>query len=195
MSASTLVTDAVQDAGRLAALRDAGLLDTAPEEVFDRFTRLARELLDVDVSLVSLVDHDRQFFKSQAGLPEPWAGARQTPLSHSFCQRVVRTGQPLVVSDPKEDSRVAGNGAVRDLGVTGYAGVPLTLAGGQTLGAFCVITGEPHSWTDREMRTLHAARTRGSQRREPRASWRSAISSSRLGTSSTFWCRTRLVAA
>lgn len=154
MSQAELLSDPVHDGGRLAALRDAGLLDTASEAVFDRFTRLARELLGVDVSLMSLVESDRQFFKSQQGLPEPWAQARQTPLSHSFCQQVVRTGRPLVVSDARHDARVAGNLAIRDLGVIGYAGVPLTLADGNTLGAFCVVTAEPHVWTDREMRVL-----------------------------------------
>lgn len=154
MAQVEVLPDPVQDVGRLAALQDLGLLDTASEEVFDRFTRLARELLSVDVSLMSLVESDRQFFKSQQGLKEPWAEARQTPLSHSFCQQVVRTGQPLVVSDARHDERVTGNLAIRDLGVVGYAGVPLTLADGSTLGAFCVVTAEPHAWSDREMRVL-----------------------------------------
>ena len=65
----------VEDAGRLAALTRAGLLDTPSEESFDRLTRLATALLRVPVALVSLVDGDRQFFKSQQGLPEPWAPA------------------------------------------------------------------------------------------------------------------------
>jgi PAS domain S-box-containing protein len=78
----------VQDPARLKALRDACLLDTPAEESFDRLTRLASTILHAPVALVSLVDEDRQFFKSCVGLPEPWASRRETPLSHSFCQHV-----------------------------------------------------------------------------------------------------------
>src|SRR5919108_2857095 len=66
---------------RLAALHRTGLLDTPAEEAFDRLTRLAARLLGAPVALVSLVDEDRQFFKSAVGLPEPWASARSAPLS------------------------------------------------------------------------------------------------------------------
>ena len=90
--------EVVQDETRLDALRRTGLLDTPPEEVFDRLTRLVRRLLGAPVVLVSLVDADRQFFKSALGLPEPWATRRETPLSHSFCQHVVATGAPLAVA-------------------------------------------------------------------------------------------------
>ncbi len=70
---------------RLAALRRTSLLDTPPEEAFDRLTRLATRVLRVPVALVSLVDGDRQFFKSCVGLKEPLASLRQTPLADSFC--------------------------------------------------------------------------------------------------------------
>src|SRR5215218_10276873 len=94
---------------RLAALHEAGLLGAPAEERFDRLTRLARRLLGVPVALVSILDADRQFFLSAQGLPEPWAGLRQTPLSHSFCRSVVETGVPLSVGDAREDARVRGN--------------------------------------------------------------------------------------
>ncbi|HYQ27898.1 MAG TPA: hypothetical protein VER04_11790, partial [Polyangiaceae bacterium] len=71
---------------RWAALAESQLLDTPAEEAFDRFTRLAARWLNVPVALISLVDAERQFFKSAVGLPEPWASCRQTPLSYSFCQ-------------------------------------------------------------------------------------------------------------
>jgi hypothetical protein len=91
----TPLGSALRDEARLAALWRTGLLDTPPEEVFDRLTRLTRRMLDAPVALVSLVEADRQFFKSALGLPEPWATRRETPLSHSFCQHVVATGAPL----------------------------------------------------------------------------------------------------
>ena len=73
---------AVNDVDRLLALRATGLLDTPPEETFDRLTRLASRILRVPVSLISLVDAERQFFKSQIGLPAPYDTTRQTPLTH-----------------------------------------------------------------------------------------------------------------
>src|SRR5215218_1770618 len=105
---------------RLAALHEAGLLGAPAEERFDRLTRLARRLLGVPVALVSILDADRQFFLSAQGLPEPWAGLRQTPLSHSFCRSVVETGLPLSVADAREDARVRGNPAIEELGVVAY---------------------------------------------------------------------------
>ena len=75
---------AVRDPVRLSTLRRLCLLDTPPEEALDRLGRLATRVLRAPVALVSLVDSDRQFFKSAVGLPEPWATLRETPLSHSF---------------------------------------------------------------------------------------------------------------
>ena len=142
------------DAERLAALRDADLLDTPAEEAFDRFTRLASRLLRVPVALVSLVDADRQFFKSAVGLPEPWATWRQTPLSHSFCRHVVAAGRPLVVEDARRHPLLHDNLAIRDLGVIAYAGVPLAVAGGGVLGSFCAIDTQPRAWSADELSIL-----------------------------------------
>lgn len=92
---------AAVEAKRLAALQSTGLLDTPPEEIFDRWTELASRVLKTPVVLMSLVDRDRQFFKSEVGLPEPWAEKRETPLSYSFCQYVAASNQPLVVTDAR----------------------------------------------------------------------------------------------
>src|SRR5215212_1356552 len=108
---------ALDDPRRLDALRRTALLDTPAEEAFDRLTRLATRILRVPVSLVSLIDRDRQFFKSCVGLPEPWASARQTPMSHSFCQHAVVTARPLVIEDAREHPLVRENLAIPDLGV------------------------------------------------------------------------------
>ena len=150
------IAEAVNDPARLAALRDTGLLDSEAEEVFDRLTAVAREAVGADVSLVSLVDADRQFFKSAQGLGQPWADARETPLSHSFCQRVVAGEEPLVVTDAREDPALAHHLAVRDLGVIAYVGIPLTLRDGHTLGSFCAISRRPRSWSPGELRILDA---------------------------------------
>ena len=106
------------------------------------------------MSLVSLVDQDRQFFKSQYGLPSPWAEARQTPLSHSFCKHAVVTKQPLIVEDARQNELVADNLAVRDLSALAYAGIPLVLEDGHAVGSFCVIDTKPRSWSARELHIL-----------------------------------------
>ena len=95
--------DIIENEARLEALRRTSLLDSPPEEAFDRLTRLATAVLRVPVALVSLVDSDRQFFKSQCGLPEPLASSRQTPLTHSFCKHAVGSREPLVVADARLD--------------------------------------------------------------------------------------------
>ena len=147
-------TGGVLDPARLAELRRTGLLDSAAEEAFDRLTRLASRILRIPVALVSLVDEGRQFFKSQIGLPEPWASRRQTPLSHSFCQHVVNAQEPLIVADAREHPLVRDNLAVADLGVVAYAGFPLTTPEGRTLGAFCAIDSRPREWTPEEIEIL-----------------------------------------
>lgn len=103
---------------------------------------------------MSLVDGERQFFKSQVGLPEPWAAARQTPLSHSFCQWVVSGQENLVVDDAREHPALATHQAVRDLGVIAYAGVPLQAWHGEPIGSFCAIDLKAHAWTDDDVATL-----------------------------------------
>jgi GAF domain-containing protein len=143
----------VHNINRLAALERTGLLDSADEEPFDRLTRLATRLLKTPIALVSLVDRDRQFFKSSVGLSEPWRSRRGTPLTHSFCKHAIAMDEPLVIPDARKDPSYRDNPAVRDLRIIAYAGVPLTVAG-FALGAFCVIDDEPHAWSYDEVQTL-----------------------------------------
>jgi len=145
---------ALDDAGRLAALDETGLMDSALDEDFDRFTRLAARVLNTPIALITLVDDRRQFFKSAVGLPEPWSELRQTPLSHSFCQHVVLNGRALLVEDAARDETVRTNRATRDLGVTAYAGVPLVTPGGDILGSLSVIDNRPRRWSDEEVGLL-----------------------------------------
>jgi GAF domain-containing protein len=106
------------------------------------------------VSLISLVDEDRQFFKSQVGLSGDVADARQTPLTHSFCQHVANARRPLVVADSRQSALLAGNLAIRDLDVIAYLGVPVAAPDGHVIGALCAIDHEPHDWTDEDVRVL-----------------------------------------
>lgn len=146
--------DILRNADRLAALKDTGLLDSAPEEAFDRITRLVAHLLDTPVSLVSLVDADRQFFKSAQGLPEPLASERQTPLSHSFCQHVVIGGAPLVVNEATQHVAVRNNPAVREYGLMAYLGVPIRSKDGHVIGSLCAVDVKPRQWTKSELTAL-----------------------------------------
>jgi len=145
---------AIRRPERLAALRDSALLDTPTEEAFDRLTRLAARILHAPAALVSLVDEDRQFFKSRMGLPEPWASLGETPLSHSFCQHTVASGQPLIIQDAREHPLVFDNLAVAELQVVAYAGIPLITSDGQVLGSFCVLDDHPRSWSEDEIAIL-----------------------------------------
>jgi PAS domain S-box-containing protein len=130
------------------------LLDSPPEEAFDRLTRLASRLLGAPIALVTLVGDDRAFFKSAIGLPEPWATRRSTPLSHSFCRHVVTTGAPLVVEDARRHPLVRGNPAVRELRWIAYAGVPLMVNGGPPVGALSVVDHLPRIWSPRDLALL-----------------------------------------
>ncbi|MDQ3557027.1 MAG: GAF domain-containing sensor histidine kinase [Gemmatimonadota bacterium] len=140
--------------GRLAALRDTGLLDSPSEEAFDRLTRLAARFLGAPVSIVSLIDRDRQFCKSAVGLPEPAASARELPLSYSMCEHVVTSGEPLVVGDTTRHPATRDNLAVTELGARAYAGIPLVTSDGYVLGSFCVIDLRTREWTSDEIGTL-----------------------------------------
>jgi GAF domain-containing protein len=147
MSDEMLLRAMLRDKDRLEALRRTRLLDTPPEEAFDRLTRLVCRLLSVPTALVSLVEADRQFFKSAIGLPQPWLHRRETSLLHSFCQHVVATGAPLVVEDADRHPVLSDNLAIPDLGVVTYLGMPLITADGHVLGALCAIGPEPRTWT------------------------------------------------
>ena len=123
--------------------------------IFDRFARLVADALVVPVALVSLVDLDGQAFPGAFGLPEPWDSERWTPLSHSFCQHVVTSGEPLVVANANDTPLVSDNLAIMELGVIAYAGVPLVMGGGPVVGAMCAIDHRPRIWTDEELTELN----------------------------------------
>lgn len=145
---------ALNEPARLRALYDTGLLDSEVSERYDRLTRLASKLLRTPVALISLVDDRRQFFKSSLGLAEPWASARETPLSHSFCQHVVTSGRPLKIEDALQHPLVRDNLAIPDLGVVAYLGVPIVGGAGDNLGSFCVVDTVPRAWSDEEEEVL-----------------------------------------
>jgi GAF domain-containing protein len=138
---------------RVRAVADTGL-DAIADAVFDSIAGLVRTLLDVPVALVSLLDADRQFFPGAAGLAEPWASRRQTPLEHALCRQPAVMRRPLVVTDARHDPLCSDNEAVGVLNIVGYAGVPLTDASGTVLGVLCAIDHQPRAWTATELSLL-----------------------------------------
>jgi DNA-binding transcriptional MerR regulator len=144
----------LSDEMRLRALADSGLVGGEPDDAFDRLTRVTRALLDVPVSLVSVVEPERQFFVSCLGLPEPWQTERATPISHSFCQHCVVSGAPFVVDDARLHPLVRDNPAIDDLGVVAYLGVPISSSDGAVLGTLCAIDSRPRAWTPDDVELL-----------------------------------------
>ena len=145
---------APDDATRLAALARTGLLDSPPEERFDRLTALAALVVGTPVALIALVDAKRSFFKSAFGVEEAVGPLREVPLTHSICRYVVAEQAPIVIEDARLDPLFRDNGAVREHGAVAYAGMPIRDGDGHALGALCVIDGEPRRWTQRDLATI-----------------------------------------
>jgi signal transduction histidine kinase len=143
----------IDDPARLEAVRRSVLLDSPTEESFDRLTRMAALLINVPSALVTVIDADRQFYKSCIGVKEPWATTRETPLEMSYCTHVVETGDPLIISDAREHPVTKDHPALREMNVIAYAGIPLFLDG-QPLGSFCVVDEKPRQWTERDVAVL-----------------------------------------
>lgn len=127
------------EAERLQALRDLRILDTPPEERFDRLTRIARHVMQTPIALISLIDADRQWFKSCQGLD-----TRATARDISFCGHAILEPEVFCVRDATADPRFADNPLVTDAPkIRFYVGIPLTLPGGQRAGTLCVIDRVP----------------------------------------------------
>ena len=141
------------DPARLQAVRDTGLLDTPPEESFDRLTRLATMLLEVPATFVSLVDAERDFYKSAVGFDEPLASERELK-GRTFCHIALLSPRPLLLDDVLALPGLAAVPTVRTLGVRAYAGVPLVTPDGQILGSFCAVDMQPRQWTERDVAVL-----------------------------------------
>jgi signal transduction histidine kinase len=140
---------ALESPTRLAALAGTALLDSPPEESFDRVTRLAAALLGAPVALVNLVDDRRQFSKSCV-VPTGWPPSHGASLDDSFCRWTVELGEPVAIEDTRLDERVASSAFVREMGLIAYLGVPIAI-GGQVIGTLCVAGFEPRRWTPQEV--------------------------------------------
>jgi diguanylate cyclase (GGDEF)-like protein len=135
---------------RIAALHALNILDTEPEERFDRITRLAQRLFGTQMATVSLIDTDRQWFKSRQGMDDP-ENSRET----SFCAHAILTPETTVVPDATQDERFADNPLVLDdPSIRFYAGHPVSAPGGEPLGTLCVIDDKPWEEADFDAEAL-----------------------------------------
>lgn len=131
---------------RLQVLRQYHVLDTPPEDRFDRIVSRAATQLDAPIALFTLVDEDRQWFKSRIGLD-----IQETDRASSFCAHAIAIDAPLVVEDTSKDELFVCNPlVVGHPRIAAYAGVPVRALGGEPLGALCVIDTSPRSfaWQD-----------------------------------------------
>jgi len=138
------------EAERIQVLRDLLILDTAPEERFDSITAYAQSRFAVEIALVSLVDTARQWFKSSCGLT-----ATETPREISFCGHAILQNEVMVVPNALNDARFADNPLVTGPpNIRFYAGAPLKLSSGYTVGTLCIIDSKPKRMDEEELEHL-----------------------------------------
>ncbi len=150
--AASKYTQETSEEQRVAILQRYGVLDSSPEEGYRDITELAAFICGTPISLVSFIDKDRQWFKSELGL-----GVNETPRSQSFCAHTLGTKSTLVVSDATTDSRFSTNPLVLgDPNIRFYAGAPIVEKTGHVLGTVCVIDTEPRVLTAKQLSALEA---------------------------------------
>ena len=142
------------EAERLADVLRLGLLDTAPEDAFDRVTRKLARIFDVPIALITFLDTDREFFKSQVGLPDDLAAARSMPRAGSICGHVIASNEVLVIEDLARDRRFSNHALLKERQLRFYAGAPLRSPAGQPVGTLCILDTRPRQMTEREKRLL-----------------------------------------
>ena len=141
----------IDERARVDTLCALNLLDTLPEERFDRITRLARRVYDVPIALITLIDSERQWFKSRQGLE-----LAEIPRDVSFCAHTILDDDVLVVPDAPRDERFADNPLVRDAPkLRFYAGCPVKTPDGSRLGTLCIMDQRPRSLGPHERAALH----------------------------------------
>ena len=140
----------IQEARRLKSLHALGILDTVPDAAFDRVTQIAAAAFNVPIALVSLVDRNRQWFKSRQGLD-----ATETPRDISFCGHAILGDETFVIRDAANDIRFHDNPLVLgEPGIRFYAGQPLHAPDGQRVGTLCLVDRRPREFSTRDQKML-----------------------------------------
>jgi anti-sigma regulatory factor (Ser/Thr protein kinase) len=142
-----------REAARLAALRRYRILDTEPERQFDDLTMLASQICGTPIALITLIDADRQWFKSRVGVTPT-----ETARSVAICDHAIRQSDLFVVSDARVDARFADNPFVGEAGIRFYAGAPLVTHDGHALGTLCVLDRIPRTLSPEQVEALEALR-------------------------------------
>ncbi|RYZ91455.1 MAG: GAF domain-containing protein [Proteobacteria bacterium] len=143
--------NAITEEQRIASLRSLEILDTLPEKTYDDLVKLARAVCGTSISAISLIDDDRQWFKSIVGLD-----VRETSREVAFCAHTIKSDELLLVNDALEDERFKNNPLVKgNPNIRFYAGAPLIFSDGSRLGALCVIDTKPHSLTKLQQDALN----------------------------------------
>jgi GAF domain-containing protein len=139
------------EAGAIAALRGLEVLDSEPEAEFDALVKVATIVCGVPISLISLIDADRQWFKANEGLP----GVTETPRELAFCAHAVLGDEIFEVADATQDARFSDNPLVTGQpDIRFYAGAPLRLSNGIRIGTLCVIDRQPHTLNESQRGVL-----------------------------------------
>ena len=139
----------ISEAARLETIRALKILDTDPEESFDRLARLASAVFAAPIAHVSLIDEHREWFKATCGV-EDTEGDRRT----AFCAHTILSSEPLIVEDTLEDERFCDNPKVIGDGIRFYAGAPLITRSGLAVGALCVKDRKPRRFTPEQVEIL-----------------------------------------
>jgi predicted PurR-regulated permease PerM/methylmalonyl-CoA mutase cobalamin-binding subunit len=153
--ADEMIPGAISDneENRLQELARLHLADGTREEVFDRITKKLARVFDVPIALITFIDRDHQWVKSQVGLPEAIADARKISRELSVCGHVIANGELLVVEDLARDRRFANNPLLKEHGLRFYAGVPLR-SNNLPIGSLCILDIKPRRLSEREKRLL-----------------------------------------
>lgn len=142
------------EAERINSLHSLGLLDSVPEARYDVITRLAKQIFDVPIALVSLVDAERQWFKSKQGV-----SVKETSREISFCGHAILQEEIFVVEDAAEDDRFADNPLViGDPNIRFYAGCPVHAPDGNRIGTLCLIDDKPRTLDARQLQVMQSLR-------------------------------------
>jgi len=163
------------EAERLSLLRDYQILDTPPEEVFNRIVRLASNLIGTPIALVSLLDETRQWFKAKVGLD-----IDETPRDVAFCSYAILFDDVMEVADATADDRFQDNPLVTGgANIRFYAGAPLSTSGGEKMGTLCVIDTKPRSLSQQEREILRDLAALVSEELELRRAGRHVVADAR----------------
>jgi GAF domain-containing protein len=145
-------TPSTADQRRIDALREYAIMDTTPEEAFDDISRLTSFICDTPIATITLLDLERQWFKSKVGLDNS-----EGPIEHAFCAHAIKQDKVLIVPDTQKDERFAANPLVTGSPhIRFYAGAPLITPQGVAIGTLCAIDRQPREITDGQKHALAA---------------------------------------